>query len=85
MKAIEVMGKIDNRGNLILDEPIKGATYPHQVRVIILVPESVEAEDIEQDDTPVEEIKASLRRALQQVKAGETRPISELWNRIDAE
>ncbi|MUG94657.1 hypothetical protein F7734_20735 [Scytonema sp. UIC 10036] len=85
MKAIEVTGKIDDGGNLILDKPIKGATYPHQVRVIILVPESVEAEDLAPDDTPVEEIKASLRRALQQVKAGETRPISELWNRIDAE
>jgi hypothetical protein len=85
MKAIEVTGKIDSQGNLVLDEPIQGTTYPHQVRVIVLVPEQAEAEEVDPDDTPVEEIKASLRRALQQAKAGQTRPISELWDRIDAE
>ncbi len=29
MKAIEVTGKIDQEGNLVLDEPIQGNTYPH--------------------------------------------------------
>ncbi|MEH2206759.1 MAG: hypothetical protein V7K53_22240 [Nostoc sp.] len=85
MKAIEVTGRIDSQGNLVLDEPIQGNTYPHQVRVIVLVPEQAEAEEVDPDDTPVEEIKASLRRALQQAKAGQTRSISELWDRIDAE
>lgn len=83
MKAIEITGKIDDQGNLVLDQPIQGTNYPHQVRVIVLVPEEVEADD--PDDTPIEEIKASLRRALRQAKAGQTRPISELWDRIDAE
>ncbi|MEH1950012.1 MAG: hypothetical protein V7K77_24120 [Nostoc sp.] len=85
MKAIEVTGRIDSQGNLVLDEPIQGNTYAHQVRVIVLVPEQAETEEVDPDDTPVEEIKASLRRALQQAKAGQTRPISELWDRIDAE
>ncbi|WGV24843.1 type II toxin-antitoxin system RelN family antitoxin [Halotia branconii] len=85
MKAIEVTGKIDAQGNLVLDEPILGTPYPHQVRVIVLVPEQVEVKEVDPDDTPLEEIKASLRRALQQAKAGQTRPISELWDRIDAE
>jgi hypothetical protein len=85
MKAIEVTGKIDSQGNLILDEPIQGTTYPHQVRVIVLVPEQEETEEIDPDDTPIEEIKASLRRSLQQAKMGQTRPLSELWDRIDAE
>ncbi|MFK0733024.1 MAG: hypothetical protein ACFKPT_10545 [Gloeotrichia echinulata GP01] len=85
MKAIEVTGKIDAQGNLVLDEPIEGIIYPHQVRVIVLVPEASEVEEIDPDDTPVEEIKASLRRALHQAKTGQTRPISELWDGIDAE
>lgn len=85
MKVSEVTGRIDSQGNLVLDEPIQGNTYPHQVRVIVLVQEQAEAEELDPDDTPVEEIKASLRRALQQAKAGQTRPISELWDRIDAE
>ena len=85
MKAIEVTGKIDSQGNLILDQPIQGTTYPHQVRVIVLVPEQDETEDIDPDDTPIEEIKASLRRSLQQAKMGQTLPISQLWDGIDAE
>ncbi|NJO59281.1 MAG: hypothetical protein HC836_13480 [Richelia sp. RM2_1_2] len=83
MKAIEVTGKIDQYGNLILDEPIQGTTYPHQVRVIVLVPE--DAEDIDPDDTPVEEIKASLKRALHQAKTGQRLPLSQMWEGIDAE
>jgi hypothetical protein len=83
MKAIEVTGKIDSQGNLVLDEPIQGTTYPHQVRVIVLVPEQLE--EVDPDDTPVEEIKASLRRALQQAKAGQRLPLSEMWEGIDAE
>lgn len=53
--------------------------------MIVLVPEQAEVEEDDPDDTPVEEIKASLRRALLQAKMGQTRPISELWNRIDPE
>ncbi|MDZ8139850.1 MAG: hypothetical protein RM049_31945 [Nostoc sp. DedQUE04] len=85
MKAIEVTGKIDSQGNLILDEPIQGNTYPHQVRVIVLVSEQAEAEELDPDDTPVEEIKASLRRALQQAKTGQRLPLSQMWEGIDAE
>ncbi|MBW4476083.1 MAG: hypothetical protein KME54_04215 [Tolypothrix brevis GSE-NOS-MK-07-07A] len=85
MKAIEVTGKIDQEGNLILDEPIQGNTYPHQVRVIVLVPEQEEAEEIDPDDTPIEEIKASLRRALHQAKTGQRLPLSQMWEGIDAE
>lgn len=83
MKAIEVTGKIDDRGNLVLDEPIQGTTYPHQVRVIVLVPEDVE--EIDPDDTPVEEIKANLKRALHQAKTGQRLPLSQMWEGIDAE
>ncbi|WP_375505275.1 hypothetical protein [uncultured Nostoc sp.] len=85
MKAIEVIGRIYSQGNLVLDKPIQGTTYPHQVRVIVLVPEQAEAEEDDPDDTPVEEIKASLRRALQQAKAGQRLPLSEMWEEIDAE
>ena len=85
MKAIEVTGKIDSQGNLVLDEPIQGTTYPHQVRVIVLVPEQAEAEEVDPDNTPVEEIKASLRRALQQAKMGQRLPLSQMWEGMDAE
>ncbi|MDZ8188901.1 MAG: hypothetical protein RMX96_29115 [Nostoc sp. ChiSLP02] len=85
MKAIELTGKIDSQGNLVLDRPIQETNYPHQVRVIVLVPESTDTEEIDPDDTPVEEIKASLRRALQQAKIGQRLPLSQMWEGIDAE
>ena len=81
MQAFEVMGTIDEKGQLILDHNLNIAT-PSRVKVIVLVTNDSEPES-EHDDTPVEEIKSSLKRALQQVKTGETRPLSELWNRID--
>jgi hypothetical protein len=85
MKAIEVTGKIDHEGNLVLDKPIQGTTYPHQVRVIVLVPEQGEVEEVDPDDTPSCEVKASLRRALEQAKTGQRLPLSQMWEGIDAE
>lgn len=82
MKAVEVTGSIDQKGNLILDEPVKAETYPNRVRVIVLF---TEQEENDPDDTSIEEVKASLKRGFQQVQAGQTKPISELWNQIDGE
>jgi hypothetical protein len=84
MKAVEVLGTIDEKGQLFLDRAIED--FPSsRVRVILLFAEVTEEVDTDPDDTPIAEVKASLRRALQQAKAGQTRPISELWERIDAE
>ena len=81
MKALELMGKVDRSGQLLLDEPLD-IRYDSRVKVILLLPDDHESDP---DDTPVEEVKASLRRALQEVKEGKTRPVSELWERIDDE
>lgn len=83
MKAIEVTGTIDAEGNLLLDKPIQAAASS-RVRVILLFSEPAEETD-DPDDTPVEEIKASLQRALQQAKLGDRIPLSEMWNGIDLE
>ncbi|MBE9164119.1 MULTISPECIES: hypothetical protein [Microcoleaceae] len=84
MKAVEVTGTLDEKGQLFLDRAIEDFP-PSRVRVIVLFPEVTEETEIDPDDTPIAEVKASLRRALQQAKAGQTRPISDLWERIDAE
>ncbi|QYX33861.1 type II toxin-antitoxin system RelN family antitoxin [Sphaerospermopsis torques-reginae] len=80
MKALEVTGKIQ-QGKLTLDYPL-GIDDFQEVKVIILLPE---ASDHDPDDTPIAEIEENLTRAFQEVKAGETRPISELWERIESE
>ncbi len=79
MKAFELMGKVDKNGQLLLDEPLE-IKSDSRVKVILLVSDEPESDP---DDTPVEEVKASLRRALQEAKEGKTRPVSELWERID--
>ncbi|AFZ59235.1 hypothetical protein H6G54_02455 [Anabaena cylindrica FACHB-243] len=80
MKALEVTGKIQE-GQLTLDYPLEIDNI-NAVKVIILLPES---DDYDLDDTPIEEIKESLTRAFTEVKSGKTRPISELWKRIESE
>ncbi|MFN7357700.1 MAG: hypothetical protein ACK5UZ_20775 [Pseudanabaena sp.] len=83
MRAVEVTGTIDREGHLLLDQPFE-EDISSRVRVIVLFSESVQELEDDPDDTPIEEVKASLKRAFQQAKAGKTRPISELWDRIDA-
>lgn len=82
MKAVEVNTSIDQNGNLILDEPIQTENNSNRVRVIVLF---TEQEENDPDDTPSKDVKASLKRGFQHFLAGQTRPISELWSRIDAE
>ena len=84
MKAFEVTGTIDEKGQLLLDRPLT-VNNPGPVRIIVLFQEPTDEAEEDPDDTPVEEVKASLKRALQEAKTGQTRPISELWERIDAE
>ena len=83
MRAVEATGTIDREGHLLLDQPF-GEDIASRVRVIGLFSEPVQELEDDPDDTPIEEVKASLKRAFQQAKAGKTRPISELWDRIDA-
>ncbi|MEG4799968.1 hypothetical protein QUB63_07930 [Microcoleus sp. ARI1-B5] len=84
MKAVEVLGTIDEKGQLFLDRAIEDFP-PSRVRVIVLFAEVTEEVETDPDDTPIAEVKASLRRALQQAKAGQRIPLSEMWEGIDVE
>jgi hypothetical protein len=81
MKAVEVMGKVDDKGQLLLDEPLD-IKSESRVKVILLISDE---DDLDPDDTPPEEIKASLIRALQDAKAGRRIPLEQMWEGIDAE
>ena len=78
MRAFEVMATLSNSKQLLLDSDLDWDTS--RVKVIILESDEVE---FDPDDTPVEEVKASLRRALQDYKEGKRAPVSELWKEID--
>ena len=82
MKAIEVTGVVDNQGNLSLDQPVIIAARG-RVRVIILCSEEFVEEEQDPDDTPLEEVKASLRKALEESRSGQRIPIAQMWEGID--
>lgn len=84
MRAVEITGVVDEQGNLSLNEPVP-LIAQGVVRVIILYSEQTEESEQDQDDTSVEDIKASLRRALQQATSGQRIPLSQMWQGIDAE
>ncbi|MFM7406094.1 MAG: hypothetical protein ACKO3K_05360 [Cuspidothrix sp.] len=79
MKAFEVMATLNDQKQLLLDENLDIDT-PSRVKVILLVYDENECDP---DDTPVEEIKASLKRALQEAKAGKRIPLAQMWEGID--
>lgn len=66
MKAVEVNASIDQNGNLILDEPIQTENNSNRVRVIVLF---TEQEENDPDDTPIEDVKASLTKRISASKS----------------
>ncbi|EGK86873.1 hypothetical protein MicvaDRAFT_3664 [Microcoleus vaginatus FGP-2] len=79
---MEVPARIHEKGQLILDRPLTLDT-PGPVRIIVLLPEPTDEAEDDPDDTPVEEVKASLKRSLQEAKAGQRIPLSQMWEGID--
>lgn len=86
MKAIEVMGTVDDKGQLCLDEPLTVDKHS-RVRVIILVPEEVEVENqpAQPDEELLESPVESFREGWYDAMSGNTLPVSQLWEGIDAE
>ena len=84
MRAVEVTGTIDRQGHLLLDQPFD-MDISSRVRVIVLFSELTENLEVDPDDTPIEEVKASLKTAFQQAKAGRRIPLEQMWDGIDAE
>ncbi|NJK75045.1 MAG: hypothetical protein HC849_13840 [Oscillatoriales cyanobacterium RU_3_3] len=79
MKAIETTGKIDDRGQLLLDRPLDIANY-NRVRIIVLVPEET---DINPDDDPIETVIEGIQQGFHEAITGQTLPLSQLWEGID--
>ncbi|GAP99278.1 type II toxin-antitoxin system RelN family antitoxin [Leptolyngbya sp. NIES-2104] len=80
MKAIETTATLTETGQLALDEPLNLAQNS-RVRVIVLIAES--EEDLE--DTSIEEIREGLYQGWQDVLAGRTKPVSQLWENVDVD
>lgn len=77
MKAIKVMGTINEQGQLSLDQPLK-ANKNSRVEVIVLI-----QEESDQNDTSKQEILADFRQAWHEAMTGQTIPVSQLWEGIE--
>lgn len=81
MKAIETTATIDDQGQLLLDNPL-APTQSRRVRVIVLIPED---DELYPDDTPTEVILEGIRQGLHEAFTGQTIPLAQLWDGIDAD
>ena len=81
MKAIETTATINDLGQLTLDDPLV-LTKSRRVRVIVLIPED---DDSNPDETPDEIILDGIRQGLHEAFTGQTIPLSQMWDGIDAD
>lgn len=77
MKAIEVTGTVNNKGQLSLDEPLTVDEFT-RVRVIVLL------SDADSDEELLESPQESFRQGWHDAMTGNTLPVSQLWDGIDA-
>ena len=73
----------DEKGQLLIDRPLTPG-ISILLRIILLSEPIYEAEE-DPDDTPVAEVKASLKRAFQEAKTRQRIPLSQMWEGIDVE
>ena len=81
MKAIETTATINENGELKLDKSLE-VTKPQRVRIIVLLSEEDETDP---DETPKEIVVEGIRQGLHEALTGQTIPLSEMWEGIDAE
>ena len=81
MKAIETTATINENGEFTLDKSLE-VTKPQRVRVIVLLSEE---DEIDPDETPTEIVIEGIRQGLHEALTGQTLPLSEMWEGIDAE
>ena len=81
MKAIETTATVDNKGQLSLDSPLD-VSFNQRVRVIVLISDD---SDLDADDTPKEVVLQDIRAGLKEALSGQTIPLSQMWEGIDAE
>jgi hypothetical protein len=78
MKAIKVMATTDASGQITLDTPL-ALDKNSRVEVIVLIPEA----EIDDNETPKEEILEDFRQAWHEAMTGKTIPISQIWEGIE--
>jgi hypothetical protein len=79
MKAVKVMGTINEQGQLSLDQPLQSSKNI-RVEVIVLIAEESE---VNEEDFSKEEILTDFRQAWHEAMTGQTIPASQSWEGIE--
>jgi hypothetical protein len=77
MKALKVMGTIDEQGQLTLDQPLI-TNKNSRVEVIVLIPEVAD-----QNNGSKAEALADFKQAWHEVMTGQTIPVAQLWESLE--
>lgn len=77
MKALKVMGTIDEMGQIILDQPLTNDKNS-RVEVIVLI-----SEEIDQNVPSQAEVLADFKQAWHEAMTGQTIPTSQLWEGLE--
>ena len=80
MKALEVTGTVNEQGQLSIDEPL-AVKQTSRVRVIILFTE----DSNEQNEDELEPASVGFRQGWQDAMTGNTIPVTQLWEQLDAD
>jgi hypothetical protein len=81
MKAIETTATFSLNGQFTIDEPIE-LKDNSRVRIIILLPDDESSEPYE---TPTEQVIDGIRQGFYEAFTGQTVPLAQMWEGIDAE
>ncbi len=79
MKAMKVMGTVDEQGQIALDSPLN-IDKKSRVEVIVLIPEEPEPEA---DYQSKEALLEDFRQAWQEAMNGDTIPVEQLWEDLE--
>ena len=77
MKALKVMGTINDKGQLTLDEPLI-IQENRRVEVIVLIPDAIDENHLSQS-----EVLADFKQAWHEAMTGQTMPVSQLWEGLE--
>lgn len=79
------MGTVDEQGQLSLDIPLTLDKHP-RVKVIVILPQGGEKENNHEEEEEIAESAIeSFRQGWYDAMTGNTLPVSQLWEGIDAE
>jgi len=82
MKVQKATGKINDKGQLILDQ-LFTTDKNSRVEVIVLISEKLEPDDRNPDHKSQAEVLADFQQSWHEAITGQTIPVAQLWEELE--